>query len=327
MVSPAEVRDEQTPGSPRSDGSVVDAKASTTLRSTALRGLGWMALAQVLFAVMTIAARLAAHSASWPTIGAGRGLFGALVAFAFALASRKPLLPRRSKLAWARSLLGTCAMLATFVSLGSHTIAVSDAVTLFSTAPLFIAVLSPKLLGERPSPSLWLLLVVAFTGIVAVAGPHLRSDALPALIALGAAVSSALAMMFLRKMRASPDGREPESAESIALHFALVGSTVHVLLAAPGFAMPTPTDTGWVVLTGLSGGLAQLAMTRAYALAQAAQLGAVSYLGTLLGFLGAIAFLGERPEGAQLLGAALVVGSGLALALQTAREAATETHG
>jgi drug/metabolite transporter (DMT)-like permease len=288
----------------------------------ALRGLGWMALAQLLFAIMTVAARLAARSTTWTVIGTGRGFFGAVVALGFALYARKSLKVRRVGLAWARSLLGTCAMLATFASLGQNAISVSDAVTLFSTSPLFISALSPKVLGERPRPSLWLVLIVAFAGVVAVAGPHFETDALPALVALAAAVSSALAMMFLRKLRAALPGDEPESSESIAFHFACVGFLVHAVLAALHFRMPLPRDVVWVVVTGLSGGLAQLAMTRAYALTEAARLGAVSYLGTVLGFVGAIAFLGERPEGAQLAGAALIVGSGTVLALQTARDAA-----
>jgi drug/metabolite transporter (DMT)-like permease len=287
----------------------------------ALRGLAWMALAQVLFSVMTVAARLAARSAAWTTIGAGRALFGALVALAFALPSGRSLRPTRWGLSWARSLLGTCAMIATFVSLGSHAIAVSDAVVLFSTSPLLIALLSPWVLGERPERSLWAILVVAFVGVALVAGPHFASDAKPAIVALLAAVSSALAMMFLRKLRHAQPGVEPESSESIAFHFALVGFVVLATLNLVEYRTPAPADAAWVVVAGVSGGLAQLAMTRAYALAEAARLGAVSYLGTVIAFAGAVVFLGERPAADRLLGATLVVGSGVALALTTARAA------
>jgi drug/metabolite transporter (DMT)-like permease len=67
--------------------------------------------------------------------------------------------------------------------------------------------------------------------------------------------------------------------------------------------------------------LAQLAMTRAYALTEAARLSAVTYLATVLTFLAGIVFLGERPAWTQLAGCALVVSAGLGLAVSAARRA------
>jgi drug/metabolite transporter (DMT)-like permease len=279
-----------------------------------------MMFANTLFAGMTLSARFASETASWATVAATRAFVGGLCALALAWHTKAPLRTRSTSLSWARSLFGTVAMISTFYALSSRELAVGDAVTLFATSPLLIAALSPKVLGERTGAGLWAVLGVAFVGVALVAGPHLSLLSPAALAAFGAAVSSALAMMFLRKMRSPQDGSAPESAEAIALHFSMTSFAILAAIAIPGFRTPSPRDVGWLLLTGLSGGIAQLAMTRAYALTEAAKLGAVSYLGTVLSFVGAVAFLGERPDPTQLAGSLLVVGAGVALAWVSSRE-------
>lgn len=291
----------------------------SSLQDPAVRGLLWMMGANVLFAVMTIAARLASRSASWATVGATRALVGAIVALAFALRSGASLRTQRRGLSWARSIFGTLSMLATFYALGARDLPVGDAVTIFAVAPMLIALFSPALLGERPSRGLWGVLIIAFAGVALIAGPRLSFAGLSAAAALCAAIFSALAMMFLRRMRSGSHGRAAESAEAIALHFASLSFVVHALIAASSFRVPEGRDLGFLLLTGLAGGLAQLAMTQAYALTEAARLGAVSYLGTVISFLASVALLGERPAWTQIVGASLVVGAGLALGISAAK--------
>src|SRR5262245_5222213 len=98
-----------------------------------------MTTANVLFAVMTISARLASRTASWATVGASRALVGGVVALTFALRSGASLRTRNRGLSWARSILGTLAMLTTFYALGASSLPVGDAVTIFATAPILIA--------------------------------------------------------------------------------------------------------------------------------------------------------------------------------------------
>lgn len=294
------------------------------LQNPVALGLLWMTAANVGFSVMTISARLASRSASWATVGATRALVGAMVALAVALQSGAPLRTRNRGLSWARSIVGTLSMLATFYALGAARLPVGDAVTMFAMSPIFIAIISPRLLGEKPSRGLWGILLLAFTGVALIAGPRLSfsGDAgLPAASALLAAVFTALAMTLLRRMRSGGDGRSADSAEAISLHFAIVGFTVHAIIAVFSFQMPAASDWGWLFLTGLAGGLAQLAMTQAYALTEAARLGAASYFGTLLSFVAGIAFLGERPVWTQIAGAVLIIGAGVGLALGAAPRA------
>ena len=85
------------------------------------------------------------------------------------------------------------------------------------------------------------------------------------------------------------------------------------------FAIPVwewPDARGGLLLlgAGLSGGGAQIAMTRAYSLHRAAPLAALSGLGIVLTHLLAIPVFGDRPTGWQIAGSLLVIGASLLLA-------------
>jgi drug/metabolite transporter (DMT)-like permease len=85
------------------------------------------------------------------------------------------------------------------------------------------------------------------------------------------------------------------------------------------FAIPVwewPDARGALLLlgAGLTGGGAQIAMTRAYSLHRAAPLAALSGVGIVLTHLFAIPVFGERPSVWQIAGSLLVIGASLLLA-------------
>ncbi|WP_437564727.1 DMT family transporter [Sorangium sp. So ce542] len=283
-------------------------------------GVLWMILAQALFAAMNVLARLSSEGAPWPEVAASRTLVGAATALGVALVRRAPLSMSRGdrRLTWARSLCGTGAMLCTFYTLGTPEIALGDAVTLGATSPIFVALLAPRLLGERSSPRLWLATALAFAGVALVAAPRLAIAGEIALVATLGAVFSAFAMIWLRRIGGSGTRASPES---VALHFSLVASAAMIFLSIPVWRTPDALGVVLLVGTGLAGGLGQLAMTRAYALDNAARIGAIGYVGVVLSHVLAAAWLGEIPSARQLLGAALVMAAGLWLAAQAIRDA------
>jgi drug/metabolite transporter (DMT)-like permease len=67
--------------------------------------------------------------------------------------------------------------------------------------------------------------------------------------------------------------------------------------------------------TGLFGGLAQIAMTRAYGLDRAARVSALSYSGVVFTRALAMPIFGEAPSFVQATGSLLVVAAGVFLAL------------
>jgi drug/metabolite transporter (DMT)-like permease len=126
-----------------------------------------------------------------------------------------------------------------------------------------------------------------------------------ALVALGAALLSALAMIMLRQVG------QRENPEAIALHFSLVATVTLGLIALADLRRPGAFDAGCMVLAGVCGGFAQLALTRAYALDRAARVGAIGYLSVVASALLGAAALHERPRQEAIAGIALVIAGGL----------------
>jgi drug/metabolite transporter (DMT)-like permease len=273
-----------------------------------LAGLGWMLLAQACFALMNVSARLAGSDLPWQQVVASRFLVGALLAVLVARLRGVPLTVTNRRASWGRAIFGTLSALCTFYAITSPNIHLGDAATLGATTPIFVALLAPRLLGERPSGAVAVALVLASIGVVLVLKPQFRTAGGVAAIATTGAVLYAFVVLLLRHMGTA------ESGEAIVLHFSLVALATTLLLSIPVWRTPSPGQLRWLALTGLTGGLAQLAMTRAYALDAAARVSALTYAGIVFTYLLAAPIFGERPGPGGVLGATCVMAAGIVLA-------------
>jgi drug/metabolite transporter (DMT)-like permease len=93
------------------------------------------------------------------------------------------------------------------------------------------------------------------------------------------------------------------------------------LAAIPVWRAPDAGSAAFLLITGVAGGLGQLAMTRAYSLDQAARVSAFGYSGVVFARLFALPVFGEVPGATQVVGSLLVVGGGVAIALRGHRAA------
>jgi len=273
-------------------------------------GLFWMVLAQVCFAVMNLCTRLGARELAWSEIAAARFLVGVFIAIGVARYRGSPLKITDRPNAWRRSIFGTAAAVCTFYALASSRIALGDAVTLGATAPIFVALLSRPLLGERVGAHVVLAVLLGFAGIVAVVRPSFGAEIPIALIAMMGAVFYALAMIWLRKIGPG------ESHEAVVLHFSLVALAIFVAVSIPVWIWPAWSGAGFLLGAGLTGGGAQIAMTRAYALAPAAPVTAVSGLSIVFTYLLTIPVFGDQPTAWQIAGSFLVIAASLLLTVK-----------
>lgn len=105
-------------------------------------------------------------------------------------------------------------------------------------------------------------------------------------------------------------GRE-ESVWTSFLYTAAIG-TVGASLIVPFFwHTPTWPDLGLMILLGAIGGLAQLSLIRALSLAEAGAIAPFAYIGILFATLWGMLFFGEYPDIWVVVGALVIVGSGL----------------
>jgi drug/metabolite transporter (DMT)-like permease len=276
-------------------------------------GILWLLFSEVCYAVMRVSTRAGAADLPWAEIAAARFMGGAVVALIAARARGVSLRVADRKNAWLRSLFGTGGALALFHALGTKAIAVGDATTLYSTTPLWVALLSGPLLGERVGAVVWAGVALGFAGVAVLLGAHFTAVGSVGLIVLVGAVSYALAILRLRALSRS------ESSEAIALHMSLTAGVTMLLFALPSLRPVHASAYVPLVISAVSGGFGQLAVGRAYARGAAAGMSALTYSGVLFTYLLEVALFHRVPEPHQMLGAALVIIAGVVVSQAAAR--------
>jgi drug/metabolite transporter (DMT)-like permease len=216
---------------------------------------------------------------------------------------------RRLGLQLVRSGLLLGATVCFFAALRFLPIAEASAITFL--APVFVVLLSIKLLDERPTPARWIASAIGFVGILIIVRPGSAVFHPAALLLVFAAFCNALYQLLTRKLL-------DESAHTTLFYSALVG-TLGLTIALPwelGEAMPAPRDAVLFVVLGLLAGLGHWLMISAFLLAPASLLTPFTYLqmiwATLYGFL----VFGQLPDRWSALGMVVIVAGGIWLALQ-----------
>jgi drug/metabolite transporter (DMT)-like permease len=107
------------------------------------------------------------------------------------------------------------------------------------------------------------------------------------------------------------DGHVAERAEVVSAHFSSFAAAVLTCIALFDLRVPTLRDAGLMLAAGVCAGFAQISMTRAYALEQAARVSALGYVSVVASALLGAAMLHERPPAIAIVGMLLVVCGGL----------------
>ncbi|MEO2221843.1 MAG: EamA family transporter, partial [Candidatus Poseidoniia archaeon] len=144
---------------------------------------------------------------------------------AFAASRGISLKVNDSKTMLLRCSVGLFAMILYFSALAR--IPIGQAVTLQYSAPLFVALLSGRLIAEKVQPAVLALVITAFVGIILIVSPDLSTVEPNALLALGSGFFAALAYIFVRQLR------KTDSATSVIFWFAAFSVAGTVVQAAP----------------------------------------------------------------------------------------------
>ena len=232
----------------------------------------------------------------------------AVIAFAvaaFAASSGISLKVNDHRTMLLRCIVGLIAMILYFTALGR--IPIGQAVTLQYTGPLFVALLSGRILAERVSASVATLVLTAFAGIVLIVSPEVGTVDPNALLALGSGFFAALAYMYVRELR------KTDSPATVIFWFAAFSVVGSVAQSAPQILELDSKTIAALIGIGIGAGGGQVGITMAYHKANAAWVSAFSYLTVLVATFYGFTFFGESLSVADWIGGALVVGSGIAL--------------
>ena len=204
-----------------------------------------------------------------------------------------------------RCVVGMTAMILYFTALGR--IPIGQAVTLQYTAPLFVALLSGRVIRERVEPMVALLVVSAFAGIVLIVSPDLSSIDSDALLALGSGFFAAMAYMYVRELR------NTDSASSVVFWFAAFSVVGSIFQALPDVAGLEWKTVAALIGIGIGAGGGQVGITMAYHRANAAWVSAFSYLTVIVATFYGFTLFNETLVTSDWLGGLLIVGSGIVL--------------
>lgn len=204
-----------------------------------------------------------------------------------------------------RCSVGLLAMILYFTALGR--ISIGQAVTLQYTGPLFVALLSGRILAERVSSGVAVLVLTAFVGIVLIVSPEWGSVEPDALLALGSGFFAALAYMYVRELR------KTDSPATVVFWFAAFSVAGSIVQSAPDLLSLDRTALAGLIGVGIGAGGGQVGITMAYHKANAAWVSAFSYFTVLVATFWGFVYFKEVLSVADLVGGALIVGSGIAL--------------
>ncbi|MEM9797556.1 MAG: DMT family transporter [Pseudomonadota bacterium] len=186
-------------------------------------------------------------------------------------------------------------------------------------APLVITVLSIPILGETVRVHRWAAVVLGLIGVLVVLRPGNVTFSLGHLAAITAAVTGALASVIVRKI-----GREERSA--VLLLYPMVANFILMGALMPFVYQPMPAgDLGlWAMMAGLAF-LASLALIQAYRRADAVLVAPMQYSQIIWAALYGWLFFDETVDRGTLLGAAIIIASGLYIVFREGRGGSVNT--
>lgn len=271
-----------------------------------------MILASLLFATMGVCVKLASSLYGAGEIVFWRGLIGALFLFTLVrvrggtVRTRMPLMHLR------RSGVGVAALVLWFYAIGQLPLATAVTLNYMSSVwmALFLIASAAWLRTARVDPRLVWTVLVGFGGVALVLRPSLAGPQ-QLVGALAGLLSGMLAAMAYLQVTALGRAGEPEYR--VVFYFSLGGMVAGGALALHNGLHPlTARGAALLLAIGILATVAQMLMTRAYAIGRTLSNASLQYLGIAFSFAYGVALFDDPVTLSALAGMALIVGAGLA---------------
>jgi len=181
----------------------------------------------------------------------------------------------------------------------------ADTHAVAATSPLIVIALGVLFLGEKASPARWLAVAAGFVGVLLIVRPGFRTLDWPLLLPLAGALLWA-GYQLLTRLNARYD--QPNTS---LLWSAIVAFIATSFVGPLDWQWPTATAWAMMIAVALIGAIAHYALIKALDYAEAGAVQPYSY--TLLVWAAVMGWLvfGDIPDHWTILGAAIVVLSGL----------------
>ncbi|MNV40645.1 EamA-like transporter family protein [compost metagenome] len=181
----------------------------------------------------------------------------------------------------------------------------ADVMTYWLAAPIYVAALSPLLLGDHVGWRRWTAIGIGFVGVIITLEPSAAMFTAPAVISIIGSAAFAFMMISGRFLRGTPD--------TTLVFFQVMGAGLAGLAFAPFDWSPIQSgfDLGLLGLLGIVAMAAHMLVNRALKISDAATVAPLQYTLLLWAVIFGFLFFGDVPRLTMLVGAALIVASGL----------------
>jgi drug/metabolite transporter (DMT)-like permease len=183
-------------------------------------------------------------------------------------------------------------------------IPLADGMAIALAVPIFATLFAIPGLGEKVGWNRWVAILIGFAGVVVALDPTGALE-LGSLFALIGTLAWALTIIFVKKLSST------ESPYAIVFYYMIAGAAVAACFMPWVWISPT-RDVLWLYLgAGIAGGLGQIAMTLALKLAPATIVSPFEYTQIAWAILLDLAIWNVSPSLTTLMGAGIVILTGL----------------
>ena len=235
--------------------------------------------------------------------------FWAFAAFAMFLGARGPgglraaAATKRPVLQIARGVILAAQIVVTITAFTTVGLARSQA--LLASGPIFVALLSMPLLGERVGWRRWTAIGVGLCGVLVIVKPGGSAFDLSVLLPIVSALMFAIYVIATRLV-------SRDDAASTSFFYIGVAGAVAITLVGPFFWTDlAPGDWFWMGLLCITGMSSHYFLIRAYDLLDAAAVQPLTYLQVVLAATIGVTVFGETLNLNMIVGSAIVVGAGI----------------
>lgn len=279
--------------------------------STRWHGVWWMLFASASFSAMGAMIKAAVPTLSTAQVVFWRCVVIGVVAHVLMRRHRLALRPGHPRRMAIRCAAGLAAMLCFFWSVSQ--LPLGTATALQYTSPIFTVLLAGPLLGEWAGRRGWLLVGVAFFGVLLILRPAVDVGALPLAVGLLGGMLAAWVYVVVRQLR------ETDPPSRIIWWFALSSAVATFPFAVADGWPDNPRIWALALGIGLAATGGQFGMTQAYRLEKATVIGPLSYATVVLSALAGMAFFQEVLDPYTGIGIAIFVTAGAKLSAGAGR--------
>lgn len=185
------------------------------------------------------------------------------------------------------------------------TLPLADVYAIVFGVPIVVTILSIPVLKEQVGIHRWSAVLVGFAGILVMVRPGSTQLSLGHLAALAAMLNGAVITLILRKIAGTEHA--PALVSSVVLGMFLVSLPGAIL----AFRTPDLAHLGLIAVAGLTMGIAQFIMLRAFRVAPAVSVAPMQYTMMVWALLYGVVIFGDSLRINLLVGAAIVMASSL----------------